>query len=132
LESIFDDMAAYGEEPVGYEGFERAVRRMVEGSFNFYGEPASRVALPGLLIEYDLDHERYERLAERLEAPALEEFRAAHAAAIEAGDVSASSDPNILYGMIIGAALYYATIRREGAAAVPGVVAAIMAAARAS
>lgn len=131
LESLFDDMSAYGEPVVGYEGFERVVRQMVEGSFNFYGEPASRVALPGLLIEYNLDHERYERIAERLEGPALEEFRAAHAAAVEAGHVSASSDPDILFGMIIGAALYYATIKREGAAAVPGVVAAIMAAARA-
>lgn len=131
LESIYDDMAAYGEEPVGYEGFEQAVRRMVEGSFNFYGEPASRVALPGLLIEYNLDHARYERIAERLELPALEEFRAAHAAAVKQGDVAPSPDPDILFGMIIGAAVYYATIRREGAEAVPRVVAAIMAAARA-
>jgi AcrR family transcriptional regulator len=132
LESIFDDMTSYGEAVVGYEGFEQVVRQMVEGSFNFYGEPASRVALPGLLIEYNLDHERYERLAQRLEAPALEEFRAAHAAAVEAGDVTASSDPDTLFGMIIGSAIYYATIKREGGAAVPGVVAAIMAAARAS
>jgi AcrR family transcriptional regulator len=131
LESIFDDMDAYGEAPVGYEGFEQVVRTMVEGSFNFYGEPASRVALPGLLIEYNLDHARYERIAARLELPALEEFRAAHAAAVKKGDVSPSPDPDILFGMIIGAAVYYATIRREGAAAVPRVVAAIMAAARA-
>ena len=50
--------------------FDYVVRRVVEGAFQFYGHPAARRAVPGLLAAYNGDPSRYEALTERIEIPA--------------------------------------------------------------
>ena len=76
IETVFDDIFAEEvlEVPPDEGDFPYVVRRVVEGAFQFYGHPAARRAIPGLLAAYNGDPSRYEALTERIEIPARRVF----------------------------------------------------------
>jgi AcrR family transcriptional regulator len=115
VETVFDDIFAEEvlEVPLDQGDFDHVVRRVVEGAFRFYGHPAARRAVPGLLAAYNGDPSRYEALTQRIEVPARRVFRQVHANAVKQGRVARKPDPDTLFSTIAGSALYYANIRGE-------------------
>jgi AcrR family transcriptional regulator len=115
VETVFDDI--FEEEvlevPADEGDFEYVVRRVVEGAFQFYGHPAARRAVPGLLAAYNGDPSRYEALTERIEVPARRVFRQVHASAVKELRVARKPDADTLFSTIAGSALYFAGIRGE-------------------
>jgi len=114
VQSLFDDVLSGKLEVPPDEGdFIRVVREVVEGAFQFFGHPAARQAVPGLLVAYNGDPSRYKALTERIEVPARRVFRKVHANAVRQGRVAKKPDPDTLFSTITGSALYFAGIRGE-------------------
>ena len=115
IETVFDDIFAEEvlEVPPDEGDFPYVVRRVVEGAFRFYGHPAARRAIPGLLAAYNGDPSRYEALTERIEIPARRVFRHVHAIAVKQARVARKPDPDTIFSTIAGSALYFAGIRGE-------------------
>jgi AcrR family transcriptional regulator len=83
------------------------VRAVVE----YFADPATRAAMPGLLVEYYREPSQYAGLVERTETPLREEFRAAHAEAVTAGLCADQPGPDALFDTIVGMAVYYGVLR---------------------
>ncbi len=114
VQSLFDDVLSGKLEVPPDEGdFIHVVREVVEGAFQFFGHPAARQAVPGLLVAYNGDPSRYKALTERIEVPARRVFRKVHANAVRQGRVAKKPDPDTLFSTITGSALYFAGIRGE-------------------
>jgi AcrR family transcriptional regulator len=113
IETVFDDIFE-GEQlevPPDAADFDAVVHRIVDGAFQFYGHPAARRAIPGLLAAYNGDPSRYAALTERIEVPARGVFRKVHANAVKQRRVSRKPDPDTIFSTIAGAGLYFAGIR---------------------
>ncbi len=129
VETVFDEPVT-GVVELRPTDFHEALEQLVSGAVEIFGDVATRSAVPGLLVEYQSDEARYDALVTRLEAPAREYFRASHARGIESGVVDPDSDPDLLFDLIVGAAIFRGLVRGEtGAAATDGIVSAIAAAA---
>ncbi|MBA0048029.1 TetR/AcrR family transcriptional regulator [Mycobacteroides sp. LB1] len=83
------------------------VRAVVE----YFADPATRAAMPGLLVEYYREPSQYAGLVERSETPLREEFREAHAEAVTAGRCAAQPGPDALFDAIVGMAVYHGVLR---------------------
>ncbi|MGH3723460.1 MAG: TetR/AcrR family transcriptional regulator [Mycobacterium sp.] len=83
------------------------VRAVVE----YFADPATRAAMPGLLVEYYREPSQYAGLVERTETPLREEFRAAHDEAAAAGRCAAQPGPDALFDTIVGMAVYHGVLR---------------------
>lgn len=111
VESVFE-----GHEPderPALESLDAVVRYLVAGSFRIFGDPATRRAVPGLLVEYQHDGSRYGELVARLEAPERDRFRAVHAAAVASGEAASSPTPDDLFDVMVATTLFLAVVRGE-------------------
>lgn len=77
----------------------------------YFADPATRAAVPGLLVEYYRDPAKYASLVEHAEDPIRAQFRLAHAAAVEAGTVASTPPADALFDTIIGLAIYHGVWR---------------------
>jgi AcrR family transcriptional regulator len=112
VEGLFDDIfPGELEFPEDDGDFVGVMRQVVDGAFQFFGHPAARRALPGLLVAYHGDPSRYEALTQRVEVPARKIFRKVHANAVRQGRIGKKPDPDTLFGTITGSALYFAGVR---------------------
>lgn len=83
------------------------VRAVVE----YFADPATRAAMPGLLVEYYREPSQYAGLVERTEMPLREAFRAAHVEAVTAGRCADQPEADALFDTIVGMAVYYGVLR---------------------
>jgi len=83
------------------------VRAVVE----YFADPATRAAMPGLLVEYYREPSQYAGLVERTETLLREAFRAAHAEAVAAGRCVARPGADALFDTIVGMAVYHGVLR---------------------
>jgi AcrR family transcriptional regulator len=114
VEAIFDEVFSADVEVLSDEyEFPEAVYRIAEGAFRFFGDPAARQAIPGLLVAYNGDPSRYAALTHRTEIPARKVFRRIHSRAEKQGLVSKRPDSDTLFSTITAAALLYGAIRGE-------------------
>jgi AcrR family transcriptional regulator len=114
VEALFDDiLSGELEVPPDKGDFTYVVREVVEGAFQFFGHPAARRAVPGLLAAYNGDPRRYEALTDRIEVPARRVFRKVHANAVRDGRVAKKPDSDALFSTIVASAIYFAGIRGE-------------------
>jgi len=91
--------------------FESAVRALVRSVVAHFGEPATRAAVPGLLVEYHREPARYAALVARSEDPLRAAFRTAHAAGVGRGEVAATPSADALFDTVIGTAVYHGVVR---------------------
>jgi AcrR family transcriptional regulator len=111
--------------------FEAAVRALVRSVVTHFAEPATRAAVPGLLVEYHREPARYAALVARSEDPLREAFRGAHAAGVAVGAVAPSPSADALFDTVIGTAVYHGVVRDTADdALVDTVVGVVLAAAR--
>lgn len=68
-------------------------------------ESAARVALPGLLTEYQRDPAAYDRLVDRTEVPVRQAFRTMLAAHVAAGRASPEASADVLFDLVLGVEL---------------------------
>ena len=124
VEALFDDVFSGELEVPPDEGdFVYVVREVVAGAFQFFGHPAARRAVPGLLAAYNGDPSRYKVLTERIEVPARRVFRKVHANAVRQGRVAKKPDPDVLFSTITGSAFHFAGVQGQtGAKTVRDVV----------
>lgn len=114
VEALFDDLVPGElEVPSDPADFSFVVHQVVEGSFQFFGHPAARRAVPGLLAAYNGDPSRYAALTSRIEVPARKMFRKVHANALRQHRVTKKPDPERLFSIISGSSLYLAGVRGE-------------------
>ncbi|ORB49827.1 TetR family transcriptional regulator [Mycobacteroides saopaulense] len=83
------------------------VRAVVE----YFADPATRAAMPGLLVEYYREPSQYAGLVERTETPLREAFRAVHAEAVDAGVCADQPGADALFDTIVGMAVYHGVLR---------------------
>jgi len=91
--------------------FDTYLQNFVAVVVGYFADPATRAAVPGLLVEYYREPERYTSLVVRAEDPIRELFRSAHADAVTAGTVAAEPTADSLFDTIIGIALYHGVWR---------------------
>ena len=96
-------------------------------------ETAARVALPGLLTDYQRDPAAYERLVDRTEVPVRAAFAAMVATHVAAGRAGSGADPDVLFDLVLGVELVATLVpgRRDVDALLHHAAAAIAAAATA-
>jgi AcrR family transcriptional regulator len=123
IEAVFDDFfPGQLEVPLDHGDFPSVVRQVVEGAFQFFGHPAARRAVPGLLAAYNGDPRRYAALTERIEVPSRKVFQQVHSTAVRQGRAAKKPDPQTLFSTIIGSSLYLAGVRAETGPAAPRLV----------
>lgn len=114
IEAVFDDFfPGQLEVPPDKGDFPSVVQQVVEGAFQFFGHPAARRAIPGLLAAYNGDPSRYAALTERIEVPSRKVFQQVHTNAVKQGRVAKKPDPQTLFSTIVGSSLYLAGVRGE-------------------
>ncbi len=113
VEAIVDEVFSSGLVLTDDSDFPDAVYRIAEGAFRFFGDPAARRAIPGLLSAYSGDPSRYAALTDRVEVPARKVFRRIHARAVRQGLASKKPDADTLFSTISGTAIIHAAIRGE-------------------
>jgi AcrR family transcriptional regulator len=111
IATVFEEMSE-NPEPVKSD-FRAYIRWLVEGTFRIIGDPATRIAVPGLLVEYQQDPARYAQLVASIETSERVEFRQVHAKAVRAGLAASQPTSDTLFDMIIGASIYLAVLRDE-------------------
>jgi AcrR family transcriptional regulator len=92
--------------------FDTYLQRFVAVVVGYFADPATRAAVPGLLVEYYEQPQRYTSLVARAEDPIRELFRSAHADAVTTGTVAPEPGADYLFDTIIGIALYHGAWRR--------------------
>jgi AcrR family transcriptional regulator len=108
VEAIFDDVL-FGQQlevPTDEGDFVQVVQLVAEGAFYFFGHPAARRAIPGLLAAYNGEPNRLKALTDRLEVPARKVFRKVHANAVRQGRAAKRPDADVLFSTIVGSAIY--------------------------
>ncbi len=129
VETVFDEPVT-GVVELQPTSFHEALAQLVSGAVEIFADAATRSAVPGLLVDYQNDESRYDALVARLEAPAREYFRASHAKGVDEGVVDPGTDPDVLFDLIVGAAIFRGLVRGEtGSTVTDGIVSAIAAAA---
>ncbi|OHT80686.1 TetR family transcriptional regulator [Mycobacteroides chelonae] len=83
------------------------VRAVVE----YFADPATRAAMPGLLVEYHREPGQYAELVARTEMPLREAFRTAHAEAVAAGRCADRPGADALFDTVVGMAVYHGVLR---------------------
>ncbi|GGM58792.1 TetR/AcrR family transcriptional regulator [Dactylosporangium sucinum] len=102
-----DDIA-----PIGDSGdFRRDVLRLVEAAVRSYSRPETRAALPGLLPLFERGSELREHARDPLEAAARGQFRAVVEGAVTRGEAPASTDPDLLFDVLVGAVVFHLVFR---------------------
>lgn len=91
--------------------FEAHLPVVVRSVVEYFADPATRAAMPGLLVEYYREPSQYAGLVERTEMPLREEFRAAHGEAVAAGRCADQPDADALFDTIVGMAVYHGVLR---------------------
>jgi AcrR family transcriptional regulator len=113
IEAIFDDILQGELADFEGAGFEKMIEVVAEGAFQFFGHPAARRALPGLLVAYNGDRARYEALTARIEVPSRAALRKAHKEAVAQGIAARKPDSDTLFSAVVASAWYYAAVRGE-------------------
>jgi AcrR family transcriptional regulator len=93
--------------------FDAYLRSFVEAVVGYFADPATRAAVPGLLVEYYREPGRYASLVVQAEDPIRELFRAAHADAVTDGTVAPEPAADSLFDTIIGIVLYHGIWRHS-------------------
>ncbi|WP_078324810.1 TetR/AcrR family transcriptional regulator [Mycobacteroides salmoniphilum] len=91
--------------------FEDHLPVLVRSVVEYFADPATRAAMPGLLVEYYREPSRYAGLVERTETPLREAFRAAHAQAVAVGRCADQPGADALFDTIVGMAVYHGVLR---------------------
>ena len=88
VEALFEDVfpGELLEVPPDEGDFVYVVREVVAGAFQFFGHPAARRAVPGLLAAYNGDPARYKVLTERIEVPSAKSISQSACQRSEAGE----------------------------------------------
>ncbi|CPS45524.1 TetR/AcrR family transcriptional regulator [Mycobacteroides abscessus] len=84
---------------------------LVRAVVGYFADPATRAAMPGLLVEYYREPSQYAVLAERTEMPLREAFRRAHAGAVGSGERADQPGADALFDTIVGMAVYHGVLR---------------------
>lgn len=99
------------EALAGHAEFRDHLPTLVRAVVEYFADPATRAAMPGLLVEYYREPSQYAGLVERTETPLREAFRAAHAEAVAAGECVARPGADALFDTIVGMAVYHGVLR---------------------
>ncbi|MGH3952659.1 MAG: TetR/AcrR family transcriptional regulator [Mycobacterium sp.] len=91
--------------------FEDHLPVVVRSVVEYFADPATRAAMPGLLVEYYREPSQYAGLVKRTEMPLREAFRAAHGEAVAAGRCAGQPDADALFDTIVGMAVYHGVLR---------------------
>ncbi|TDZ80774.1 TetR/AcrR family transcriptional regulator [Mycobacteroides salmoniphilum] len=91
--------------------FENHLPVVVRSVVEYFADPATRAAMPGLLVEYYREPSQYAGLVERTEMPLREAFRAAHTEAVGAGRCADRPGADALFDTIVGMAIYHGVLR---------------------
>ncbi|MDT7732035.1 MAG: hypothetical protein QOK45_2288 [Mycobacterium sp.] len=113
--AMVESALSYRPDPpsMGQAGdFYTYLRHFAEAVVGYFADPATRAAVPGLLVEYYRDPQRYKSLVARAEDPIRELFCSAHTAAVEDGVIAAAPAADALFDSVIGTALYHGVWRR--------------------
>ena len=113
VEAIVDEVFSEVDVLTDDSDFPDAVYRIAEGAFRFFGDPAARRAIPGLLSAYNGDPSRYAALTDRVEVPARKVSRRIHARAVKQGLAARRPDADTLFSTISGAAIGYAAFHGD-------------------
>jgi AcrR family transcriptional regulator len=112
--AMVESALAYRLDPPSIDragDFDTYLRSFVAVVVGYFADPATRAAVPGLLVEYYRQPQRYTSLVARAEDPVRELFRSAHADAVAAGTAAAEPSADSLFDTIIGIALYHGVWR---------------------
>lgn len=99
------------EALAGHAEFRDHLPILVRAVVEYFADPATRAAMPGLLVEYYREPSQYAGLVERTETPLREAFRVAHAEAVAAGGCVARPGADALFDTIVGMAVYHGVLR---------------------
>lgn len=91
--------------------FEDHLPVVVRSVVEYFADPATRAAMPGLLVEYYRAPSQYAGLVERTEMPLREAFRVAHSEAVAAGRCADQPGADALFDTIVGTAVYHGVLR---------------------
>ncbi|MDT5027695.1 MAG: hypothetical protein QOE61_4121 [Micromonosporaceae bacterium] len=112
--AMVESALSYRLEPPSIDragDFDTYLQNFVAVVVGYFADPATRAAVPGLLVEYYREPERYTSLVVRAEDPIRDLFRSAHTDAVTAGTVAAEPTADSLFDTIIGIALYHGVWR---------------------
>lgn len=96
------------------DSFVAEIEGLVRGTVQVFAEPATREAVPGLMMEMRADPALQSVLAERLEHAARRRFRdETLEPAVEAGEARPEVDPDTVFDALAGATVFALCIRDE-------------------
>ena len=100
---VFPDVPA--ELPAAGEDLRADIELWLHLLYDTLTDSAARVALPGLLTDYQRDPAAYERLIDRTEVPVRAAFAAMLAAHVAAGRAAPDAEPDVLFDLVLGVEL---------------------------
>lgn len=110
-EAVFPPVAP---PPPGDGPLNQEIAALVQGAISVFSAPATRNAVPGLMMEMRADPTLQEILGERLERAAREQFRdQTLRRAVERGEARPHVDPDVFYDALAGTIVFALCIRDE-------------------
>ncbi|MHA3021691.1 TetR/AcrR family transcriptional regulator [Mycobacterium sp. BMJ-28] len=109
------------ESALGYVGppldfgadgdFHASLGKLVRAVVDYFTDPVTRAALPGLIANYDRDSARYARVVHQGEDPLRQQFQIAHAQAVAKNAIPARPSADAIFDTVIGLSMYHGVWR---------------------